>query len=62
MILHPQLGIERSFLVHTKSGTDSTLKDANEALLAGQNLRDLIARAQRKPHQQILTFEQLRNV
>jgi twinkle protein len=37
-----------------------TIKDANEALLAGLDLRQIIDAAERIPHNQITTFEELR--
>ena len=64
-----KLGLERCYIVRpSKSnvGMDASLdnsrlpKDANEALLMGCNLISIINNAKLTPHEQILTFDELR--
>ncbi|OQR96724.1 twinkle protein [Thraustotheca clavata] len=49
-----KLGVKRTYVVRSQA------KDANDALLSEMNLKNAIDNAERKPHAQIATFEQLR--
>ena len=56
-----KLGINRCWLVRTRGGQPDGPKDANDALLQGYDLCDILAAAQPLPHRQITTFEELRD-
>jgi twinkle protein len=56
-----KLGPDRCLIVRPLSGSDISPKDANDALLSGCNMRDLIERAKPLPHKEILTFREVRN-
>ncbi|KDO18497.1 hypothetical protein SPRG_16173 [Saprolegnia parasitica CBS 223.65] len=49
-----KLGVQRTYIVRSQA------KDANDALLSEMNLQSAIDKAERKPHAQIATFDQLR--
>ncbi|KAG7369169.1 DnaB domain protein helicase [Nitzschia inconspicua] len=51
-----KLGLNRSYIVHC-----SEAKDANEALLKGINMQELLDNAALVPHDRILTFKDLRS-
>ncbi|TMW66541.1 hypothetical protein Poli38472_004306 [Pythium oligandrum] len=55
-----KLGITRCFIVRPPADSKKPIKDANDALLAGADLKKLIHLAEIIPHDQIATFEQLR--
>lgn len=56
-----KLGMARCYIVRMpKSITNPHLKDANDALRAGLDLTAIINAAERMPHSQITTFEELR--
>lgn len=54
-----KLGVQRCSLVGSGNGTGP--KDANEALLAGHDLYNMIRRARPLPHERIVTFADLRS-
>ena len=60
-----KIGLERCFLVRpTKANTNNATtlpKDANDALLQGLDLEQIIADAKPKPHERILSFDELRD-
>ena len=60
-----KLGLKRCRFVrptsHNCPGAEKLPKDANEALLQGLDLERIIADAKLKPHEQILTFADLRD-
>ena len=56
-----KLGINRCWIVRTRGGQPDGPKDANDALLQGYDLCDILAAAQPLPHRQITTFEELRD-
>ena len=56
-----KLGINRCWIVRTRGGQPDGPKDANDALLQGYDLCDILAGAQPLPHRQITTFEELRD-
>ena len=56
-----KLGINRCWIVRTRAGQPDGPKDANDALLQGYDLCDILAAAQPLPHRQITTFEELRD-
>lgn len=43
-----------------KNGTDTVVKDANDALKLGLDLKAMLTRAEAIPHKQILTFNEVR--
>ncbi|OQR85631.1 twinkle protein [Achlya hypogyna] len=49
-----KLGVPRTYIVRSQA------KDANDALLSEMNLQAAIDKAERKPHAQIATFDELR--
>jgi twinkle protein len=49
-----KLGVQRTYIVRT------TAKDANDALLSSMDMKAALEKAERKPHSQITTFDQLR--
>lgn len=55
-----KLGTSRCYIVRPSVDTLVKPKDANEALLNGVDLQEMILSAERMPHSQIATFEQLR--
>lgn len=56
-----KLGIQRCVLVSTRDGSSAGPKDANEALLAGHDLQQLVDRARPVPHERIVSFAELRD-
>ncbi|KAJ0411941.1 hypothetical protein ATCC90586_009898 [Pythium insidiosum] len=54
-----KLGVARCLIVRAPPG-EPRVKDANDALLAGLDLRALVAAAEILPHSQITTFDELR--
>ena len=56
-----KLGIQRCLIVRTRGGETEGPKDANDALLQGYDLGQLLAAAAPLPHDQITTFTQLRD-
>eukprot|EP01127_Copromyxa_protea_P020754 TRINITY_DN6973_c0_g1_i1.p1 TRINITY_DN6973_c0_g1~~TRINITY_DN6973_c0_g1_i1.p1 ORF type:complete len:778 (-),score=123.30 TRINITY_DN6973_c0_g1_i1:132-2402(-) len=62
-----KLGMARCVVVQmakdktkVKNGTDTTVKDANDALKLGLDLKGMLSRASGIPHKQILTFDEVR--
>lgn len=58
-----KIGLERCYLVRptqANTGSDKLPKDANEALLQGLNLENIIKEAKLTPHEKILDFDDLR--
>lgn len=55
-----KLGTSRCYIVRPSVDVLVKPKDANEALLNGVDLQEMILSAERMPHSQIATFEQLR--
>lgn len=55
-----KLGSSRCYIVRPSVDAPIKPKDANEALLSGVDLQEMILSAERMPHSQIATFEQLR--
>lgn len=56
-----KLGVQRCFLVHSRQGDPDGPKDANDALRQGKDIASIIASAKRLPHEEIVTFIDLRN-
>ena len=56
-----KLGIQRCLIVRTRAGEAEGPKDANDALLQGYDLGQILAAAAPLPHEQITTFTQLRD-
>jgi len=54
-----KLGIKRCLLVRTKEDDPEGPKDANDALRIGKDLNAILSKAKRKPHQQVVSFEDL---
>lgn len=54
-----KIGLKRCYVVRPEIGKEPC-KDANDALLSGRNIQEMIDNAQLVPHEQIATFEQLR--
>ncbi|MDP2436558.1 MAG: bifunctional DNA primase/helicase, partial [archaeon] len=59
-IFAQKLGIGRCLLVATRGGATEGPKDANDALRQGMDLRQILKEARATPHQQIMTFDDLR--
>lgn len=55
-----KLGRDRCFIVKTKDGKKDGPKDANEALILGIDLKELIDKAKPLPHKKIISFPELR--
>jgi twinkle protein len=56
-----KLGPNRCLIVRPIPGQIDPPKDANDALLSGQNMRAMIESAAPLPHKEILTFAEVRN-
>lgn len=56
-----KLGVTRCYIVRPRANpTMKAVKDANDALLAGLDLGKMVTSAERIPHSQITTFDELR--
>lgn len=57
-----KIGVTRCYIVRpsVSSATFKPVKDANDALLAGMDLGKMVLAAERIPHSQITTFDELR--
>ena len=56
-----KIGQNRCLLVKPDGGGEATPKDANEALLMGLDLNEMLDNARLVPHERIMTFEELRS-
>jgi twinkle protein len=56
-----KLGKERCVLIQTRQGQKEGPKDANDALRAGVDLKEMLSSAKPIPHQQLLHFNELRD-
>ncbi|KAM9969637.1 hypothetical protein ACTFIR_001473 [Dictyostelium discoideum] len=57
-----KLGIQRTFIVSTKQNDPNGPKDANDALLAGKDLKAILSTAANIPHDQICDFSDVRSI
>jgi len=55
-----RLGIHRCLIVKTKHGNENGPKDANEAMLAGEDFMQIISSAKPIQHKDVLSFSDLR--
>ncbi|OWY95358.1 Twinkle protein, partial [Phytophthora megakarya] len=55
-----KVGMTRCYIVRMPATAASSVKDANDALRAGLDLTAIVNAAERMPHSQITTFEELR--
>ncbi|KAF2075894.1 hypothetical protein CYY_002785 [Polysphondylium violaceum] len=57
-----KLGIQRTYIVQTRQNEINGPKDANDALLAGKNLKQILESSTNIPHDQICDFGDVRSI